>query len=81
MCIVCNTFRDDLLDKGLLFDMGVDGLYGRSGTFEDVVERVTDLITDLGRSARPEVLRFPPGMSRRDFEKTGCLYNLDELAG
>ena len=81
MCIVCGTFRDDLLDKGLLFDMGVDGLYGRSGTFENVVERLTDLITDLGRSARPEVLRFPPGMARRDFERTGYLKNFPDMAG
>ena len=81
MCVVCGTFRDELLDKRLLFDMGVDGLYGRSGTFEDVVERVTDLITDLGRSARPEVLRFPPGMNRRDFEKSGYFKNFPDMAG
>ncbi len=81
MCIVCGSFRDDLLDRGLLFDMGVDGLYGRSGTFEDVVERVTDLITDLGRSGKPEVLRFPPGMARRDFERTGYLKNFPDMAG
>jgi seryl-tRNA synthetase len=81
MCVVCGTFRDDLFDKGLLFDMGVDGLYGRSGTFEDVIERVTDLITDLGRAARPEVLRFPPGMNRVDFEKSGYLKNFPDLAG
>ena len=81
MCIVCGTFRDELLDHGLLFDMGVDGLYGRSGLFEDVIERVTDLITDLGRSAKPEVLRFPPGMNRRDFEKSGYLKNFPDMAG
>ena len=81
MCIVCGSFRDDLLDRGLLVDMGVEGLYGRSGTFEDVVERVTSLITDLGRSAKPEVLRFPPGMARRDFERTGYLKNFPDMAG
>ena len=81
MCVLCGTFRDELFDKGLLFDMGVDGLYGRSGTFEDVVERITDLITDLGRAANPEVLRFPPGMNRRDFEKSGYLANFPDMAG
>ena len=81
MCMVCGDFLDNLLSKGLLFDMGVAGLYGRSGTFEDVVERLTALITRLGKDANPEVLRFPPGMNRKDLERSGYLKNFPDMAG
>ena len=81
MCMVCGTFLEDLFAKGLLFDMGVDGLYGRGGTFEHVVEGFTALITRFGRVANPEVLRFPPGMNRRDFERSGYLKNFPDMAG
>lgn len=81
MCIACSDFRDSLLAKGLLFDMGVEGMYGRSGTFEDVVERLTALITRFGADAKPEVLRFPPGLARRDFERSGYFKNFPDLAG
>ena len=81
MCMVCGDFLDGLISKGLLFDMGVAGLYGRSGTFEDVVERLTALITRLGTDAEPEVLRFPPGMNRKDLERSGYLENFPDMAG
>ena len=81
MCMVCGTFLDDLFATGLLFDMGVDGLYGRSGTFETVIEGFTALVTRFGEDARPEVLRFPPGMNRRDFERSGYLKNFPDMAG
>ena len=81
MCMVCGDFLDGLMTKGLLFDMGVPGLYGRSGTFEDVVERLTALITRLGADAKPEVLRFPPGMNRVDLERSGYLKNFPDMAG
>ncbi len=81
MCMVCGDLLDGLFAKGLLFDMGVDGLYGRSGVFEDVVERFSALITRFGADANPEVLRFPPGMNRRDFERSGYLKNFPDLAG
>ena len=31
------SFLDRLFESGLLIDTGVDGLYGRSGQFEDVI--------------------------------------------
>ena len=81
MCTICGTFLDDLFAKGLLIDMGVDGLYGRSGTFEHVIEGFAALITRFGKDARPEVLRFPPGMNRRDLERSGYLKNFPDMAG
>lgn len=81
MCMVCGTFREKLFAKGLLIDMGVEGLYGRNDAFENVVDRVSDLIVRYGAAAQPEVLRFPPAIARRDFEKSGYLANFPDLAG
>ena len=85
MCTVCGDLLDGLFARGLLFDMGVDGLYGRGGVFEDVVERLGAMITRFGRprgdGLEPEVLRFPPGMNRRDFERSGYLKNFPDMAG
>ena len=81
MCMVCGNFLDGLFAKGLLFDMGVPGLYGRSGRFEDVVERLTALITRFGEQDGAEVIRFPPAMNRRDFERSGYLKGFPQLAG
>ncbi len=82
MCIVCGaTFRDSLFDKGLLFDTGVDGLYGRSGLFEEVVQRFSALVERAGATARPETIHFPPAMTRRDLEKSGYLKNFPDMAG
>ena len=40
-------FRDALIAHGLLIPMGVDGLYGRSGLFEEVIERFNALVTEV----------------------------------
>jgi len=83
MCQSCanNTLLDNLIRHGLLIDTGVDGLYGRSGVFEDVVARFDDLITRWGGNDGPEVMRFPPAMNRMYFEKSGYLKSFPQLAG
>ena len=80
MCQACE-FRAGLFAHGLLIETGVDGLYGRGGAFEDVVERFDALITSFGGGDGPEVLRFPPGMNRALFEKSGYLKSFPNLAG
>jgi seryl-tRNA synthetase len=72
---------DRLLSAGLLIETGVDGLYGRSGTFEDVVERFDAFITRFGEGDGPTRLRFPPGMNRSLFEKSGYMKGFPQLAG
>ena len=57
-------FLDQLFARGLLIPMGVDGLYGRSGVFEDVITRFDALVSTYGENDGAEVVRFPPGMSR-----------------
>jgi seryl-tRNA synthetase len=81
MCQSCNAFLDKLFDKGLLIETGVDGLYGRSGLFEEIIAGFERLITDLGGPDDPEVVRFPPGIARALFEKSGYLNSFPQLAG
>ena len=80
MCQNCD-FRTNLFKKGILIETGVDGLYGRSGVFEDVINRFDALITSYGGGDNPEVVRFPPGMNRALFEKSGYLKSFPNLAG
>ena len=74
-------FLQDLIRHGLLIDMGVDGVYGRSGLFEDVVERFSQLVASFGREDEAEVIRFPPAMNRAHFECSGYLKSFPQLAG
>ena len=37
-------FRDRLIAEGLLIPTGVDGLYGRSGTFEDIIDGIDGVV-------------------------------------
>ena len=51
------------VEAALFHRLGVDGVYGRTGLYEDVVTRLGAYITRQ-RDSRAEVLRFPPVMSR-----------------
>ncbi|MDM9624353.1 amino acid--[acyl-carrier-protein] ligase [Rhizobium sp. S152] len=75
------TFLDRLFESGLLIDMGVDGLYGRSGQFEDVIAAFERLIDRFGGEDGAEAMRFPPGMNREIFEKSGYMKSFPQLAG
>jgi seryl-tRNA synthetase len=81
MCIACQNLLEGLISKGLLIETGVDGLYGRSGVFEDVVAGFDALITRFGGGDGAEVIRFPPGMNRALFETSGYLKSFPQLAG
>ena len=75
------SFLDRLFDSGLLIDTGVDGLYGRSGQFEDVISAFERLIDTFGGADGAEAIRFPPGMNRAFFEKSGYMKSFPQLAG
>jgi seryl-tRNA synthetase len=75
------TFLDRLFAAGILLDTGVDGLYGRSAVFEDVIDRFERAITRLAAGEKAERLRFPPGMNRADFETSGYIKSFPQLAG
>jgi seryl-tRNA synthetase len=71
--------EEALLDA-LFRQTGVDGVYGRTGQYEDVVEALGALFSKR-REARAEVLRFPPVISRRLIEKLGYLKSFPNLLG
>ncbi len=75
------SFLDRLFESGLLIDTGVDGLYGRSGQFEDVISAFERLIDKFSGADGAEAIRFPPGMNRAFFETSGYMKSFPQLAG
>ncbi len=71
----------ELVAAGLLIPMGVDGVYGRSARFEDVIERLNARISRWGAENRAEAIRFPPVMTLDHFERSGYLKSFPQLAG
>lgn len=74
-------FREELVYHGLLLPTGVDGLYGRSEIFEEVIDGLNRFISVSGAYQKAEILRFPPGMSRKTFEESDYLNSFPNLAG
>ena len=74
-------FRSELLAKGLLVETGVDGLYGRSGTFENVVRGIDDLVTAAGADQGASVLHFPAVIPRTVLERSGYPKSFPDLLG
>ena len=74
-------FLEELFEKGLLIETGVDGLYGRSGLFEEIGDGFQALVSRYGKADEPEVVRFPPALSRNVFEKSGYMKSFPQLAG
>jgi seryl-tRNA synthetase len=75
------TYLEALLAKGLLIPTGVEGIYGRSAIFEEVVARVDAMAGLWGVGKQIEVLRFPPAMSRKVLEESGYWRNCPEQIG
>ncbi|NLH79853.1 MAG: amino acid--[acyl-carrier-protein] ligase [Phyllobacteriaceae bacterium] len=74
-------FLDELFAEGVLIPSGVDGLYGRSGAFEDVIDRFEVLIERLAHEDGAVKIHFPPAMPRVNMEKSGYLKSFPQLAG
>ena len=74
------AFRDALIERGLFLETGVPGLYGRSGTFEDIRLRFDQLVTNAAVADAPEAMRFPPVLPRRHLETIGYLHSFPHLA-
>ena len=64
----------------LFTPMNVDGVYGRTGAYEDVVEGLQAYISTL-RPEGAERFRFPPVVSRALIEKSGYLKSFPHLLG
>src|ERR1043165_3289792 len=68
------------VNQGLLHSTGVNGVYGRSASFERVVEGLAALIS-LHRERDTEILRFPPVINRAHIERAGYLHSFPNLLG
>jgi seryl-tRNA synthetase len=75
------SYQKELVDAGLLIPLGVPGIYGRSGVFEGVVEHFERFVTRRGASLKPEVMRFPPLLSRQHYLATDHIQNFPNLMG
>lgn len=87
--VITNTMREtstepydplDSMAAALFRPMGVDGVYARTPLYEEVVDRLSALIS-RHREPGAEVLRFPPVMNRRHLEKSGYLKSFPNLLG
>jgi seryl-tRNA synthetase len=74
--------RDPLepITQALFRSTGVNGVYGRSAIFEQVIEGLAALISRR-REANTEILRFPPVINRTHIEKAGYLHSFPHLLG
>ena len=70
----------DSIAEALLQPTGIDGIYARTAIFEEVVNGLTDLISQY-REPDTEILRFPPVMSRRQLETSGYLQSFPHFLG
>jgi seryl-tRNA synthetase len=68
------------LAEALFLPTGVDGVYGRTGLYESVVEALAAFIS-AHRPPGAEVLRFPPVMNRKHLEQHGYLKSFPNLLG
>jgi seryl-tRNA synthetase len=75
------AYRDELVAAGLLIPLGVRGVFGRSGTFEHVIDKFDALVTRHGRALNPVVMRFPPVFARSNYEKIDHINNFPDLMG
>src|SRR6478609_5482152 len=75
------TYRQQLIDAGLLVDMGVPGLYGRGRDFERVIDRFDAIVSREGAKLDPELMRFPPIFNRANYEKIDHINNFPDLMG
>jgi seryl-tRNA synthetase len=70
----------DLLTRSLLLPSPVDGVYARTGLFEQVIDGLSFFITKH-REPETQILRFPPVMSRGQLERSGYLHSFPHLLG
>src|SRR5262245_20205502 len=75
------SYRNDLVDAGLLIPLGVPGVYGRNRVFETVIQHFEGYVTRTAAHLEAEVMHFPPVLSRQYYLGTDHLQNFPNLMG
>lgn len=71
----------ELIDRGLLIESGVPGIYGHGARFEEVRAALDARLSREAAACDAEPLRFPPVLPRRQLERSGYLGSFPHLAG
>lgn len=74
-------FYDELVAHKLIYPTAVKGTFGRSGVFEDVLNRLNDLIDREAHADHAEFVQFPPVIDRTIIEKCGFMDSFPHLMG
>ena len=74
-------FRTALLDDGVLLATDVEGVYGRSATYEAVADAMDRLVLRVGADQDAAAVRFPPVMPWQNFVKNGYLESFPDQMG
>ncbi len=74
-------FYDGLVEHKLIIPVGVPGAFGRGAVFEDVLQRVDAVISQIAKDDGAEKMLFPPILDRSVFEKSEFLDSFPQLAG
>lgn len=74
-------FYEGLVKHRLIIPVGVQGAFGRGAVFEDVLERMNELITKVAKNDGAEYFVFPPVIDRRVLERSDFLDSFPQLAG
>ena len=69
------------MTAGLLIATGVDGVYGRSGVYESVVDALDRLVLRVGADQAATSVRFPPVMAWATLERNGYLESFPDQLG
>lgn len=72
---------DDLVAHGLLYPVGVQGVFGHGAVFENVVEKFNALVSELAKNDGAETRSFPPIINRKTIERNGYLDSFPHLCG
>jgi len=74
-------FRAALVTDGILLVTDVDGVYGRSATYEAIAEAIDRLVLRVGADQDALSVRFPPVMPWSTFQKNGYLESFPDQMG
>jgi seryl-tRNA synthetase len=76
-----DSFYRELVESGLIVPTGVQGAFGRSATFESVLEGFNAAVTCLSANDGAVVMTFPPIINRQIIEKVHYLDSFPHLCG